>query len=222
VVVNAIDGYRLWSSSYDHDANPIVALERRVVAERLPPLRGRTVLDLATGTGYWLHHARSQGARAFGLDLSMAMLVKNAAMPLAKTRLICADMNALPIKDGFADVAICSLALGYIDSLVKAFGELARVAKVIIITDLHERAIQAGWQRSFEVNGASYQIRQFGHSIRELDLEAEAVGLRIQWRMESHIGEQERPIFAAAGREHAFDRVCRIPAILSTCWMRIC
>jgi ubiquinone/menaquinone biosynthesis C-methylase UbiE len=222
VVVNAIEGYRLWSASYDRDANPIVALERRVVGERLPPLYGRTLLDVATGTGYWLNYARSQGAQAFGIDLSIEMLAQNAAKPLARNRLICADMSCLPIKDGVADVAICSLAVGYVESVVKLFRELARTAKTIIVTDLHERAVQAGWQRGFSVHGARYQIRQFGHSTRELDHEAHTAGLQIQWRTESRVGEPERPLFADAGREHAFNQVSRIPAILSTCWARAC
>ena len=51
VLVDVQEGYRLWSGTYDRDPNPVLALERRVIRERLGPLSGRCVLDIATGTG---------------------------------------------------------------------------------------------------------------------------------------------------------------------------
>ena len=56
--VTVKDAYRFWSVSYDDDPNPILALERRVIRERLGALSGKCVLDVATGTGYWLAHAK--------------------------------------------------------------------------------------------------------------------------------------------------------------------
>src|SRR5579859_3536147 len=129
VLVDVQEGYRLWSASYDHDANPIVALERRVIRGRLGILPGRRLLDVATGTGYWLTYALSQGARAFGLDLSPEMLRQAANKPGLANRLVRADMNVLPLKDSAADVAVCSLAVGYLSSIRDLFRELARVSK---------------------------------------------------------------------------------------------
>jgi ubiquinone/menaquinone biosynthesis C-methylase UbiE len=224
VLVSAQDGYRLWSRSYDRDPNPVVALERRVLRERLGPLSGRSFLDVATGTGYWMNYARLRGARAFGIDLSSEMLSEAASKPGLRKCLIRADMNALPLGDGVADIAVCSLALGYVPSLANLFRELARVAAHIsgrvIVTDLHERAVQAGWQRCFTVQGLAYQIEHFEHTTRELDEAAKASGLRIDWRVASYIGEPEREFFVRAGREHAFAEASRVPAILSTCWIR--
>jgi len=220
VLVSVREGYRLWSLSYDRDPNPVVALERRVVRERLGQLSGRCFLDVATGTGYWLNYARSRGARAYGVDVSAEMLSEAASKPGLKERLIRADMSMLPLKDAVADVAVCSLALGYVPSAGNLFRELARVSRRVIVSDLHEGAIQAGWRRCFEVEGDRYQIEHFEHTARELDEAADGSGFRINWRVTSYIGEPEREIFVRSGREHAFAEASRVPAILSTCWTR--
>jgi 2-polyprenyl-3-methyl-5-hydroxy-6-metoxy-1,4-benzoquinol methylase len=168
VLVSVQEGYRLWSRSYDGDLNPVVALARRVGRGRLGPLSGRCFLDVATGTGYWLNYARSRGARAYGVDLSPEMLLEAASKPSLKERLICADMSVLPLKNEAADIAVCSLALGYVPSVRDLFRELARVAKRasgrVIVSDLHELAIQAGWRWCFKVQGREYQIEQFHHT----------------------------------------------------------
>jgi malonyl-CoA O-methyltransferase len=220
MLVSVQEGYRLWSSSYDHESNALLALERRVIGERLSPLAGRCLLDIATGTGYWLRHALSRGARAFGLDLSAEMLAKAAGKPGLRPHLIRADMNVLPLKDSVADVAVCSLAVGYLPSVTNLFRELSRVSQSVIISDLHECAVQAGWQRCFEVAGRRYEIEQFEHSAEELDSAANDSGFRLNWRLASFIGEPEREIFIRNGREYAFEKVCRVPAILSTCWIQ--
>src|ERR1700722_11384821 len=128
-LLQAVDAYRLWAPSYDGDPNPILALERRVIAERLTSLPGRCVLDIGTGTGYWLEHARSLGARAFGIDLSAEMLSKAAKKRGLRGKLIRADMNRLPVRDNVADIAICSMAIGYLPALASLFRELARVSR---------------------------------------------------------------------------------------------
>ena len=220
MLVGVQEGYRLWSESYDCDPNPVLALERRVMGERLGQLSGRCFLDIATGTGYWLNYARSRGARAFGLDRSAEMLAAAAQKPGLSNHLIRADMNRLPLPDASADIAVCSLAVGYVASAGILFRELARVSRTVIVSDLHQHAVQAGWRRSFKVEGRRYHIEQFAHTAEELDAAAEASGFRIDWRVASHLGEPERDIFVRAGREHAFAEACRVPAILSSSWTR--
>jgi len=134
--------------------------------------------------------------------------------------LIRGDMKVLPLKDAVADVAICSLAVGYLPSIRNLFGELARVARRVIVSDLHEIAVQAGWRRCFEVAGCRYEIQHYQHSVAELDEMARSAGLRLDWRVASRLDEPERPFFIQAGREHAFETASQIPAILSTCWSK--
>jgi ubiquinone/menaquinone biosynthesis C-methylase UbiE len=214
------DAYRLWSGTYDNDLNPIAALEHRIIREHLHPLSGRRVLDIGTGTGYWLAHAQSQGARAYGIDLSAEMLSEAAKKPGLRNRLIRADIARLPVADESADIAICSLAIGYVASVANLFRELARVSQRVVVSDLHEEAMNAGWRRCFEMAGRSWEIDNFPHTTRDLDKAASDSGLRIEWRFVAHLGEPEREIFVRAAREHAFADACSIPALLATCWVR--
>jgi ubiquinone/menaquinone biosynthesis C-methylase UbiE len=220
VAVSAQEGFRLWSESYDFDLNPLLALERRILAPRLPPLRERCIVDIATGTGYWLYYARSCGARAFGLDLSAEMLARASEKPGLRGYLVRADMSSLPFHDSFADVAICSLALGYVRPIEKLFREMARVARTVIVSDLHEDAVQAGWRRSFQAEGRHYEIEQFPHPPEEVDKAAKNSGLAEKWRVAAHFGEPERDIFVREGRVWAFAGAARIPAIRCACWTR--
>ena len=167
-----------------------------------------------------MEFALARGARAFGIDLSAEMLAEAARKPGLREHLIRGDMKALPLKDAAADLAVCSLAVGYLPSIRTLFREWARVARRIIVSDLHEFAVQAGWRRCFQVAGRRYEIEQYEHPVQELDEVAQHAGLRIEWRVASRLGEPERPFFVQAGREHAFDAATQIPAVLSTCWVR--
>ena len=60
------EGYDRWSAVYDHDANPLQALEEPRVREALGDPRGREVLDLGCGTGRhtaWLVEACARTER---------------------------------------------------------------------------------------------------------------------------------------------------------------
>jgi SAM-dependent methyltransferase len=218
--VRTEDAYRLWSVTYDDDPNPILALERRVLRERLGAVSGRCLLDIGTGTGYWHAYAQTSGAHAFGLDLSEEMLAIAVRKDGLRNHLIRADMNCLPVRDGMADVAICSMAIGYIPELKDLLRELARVSRRVIVSDLHPAAVEAGWKRGFVAAGDRYEIEQFVHTAAELDTAAAVAGLRLDWRLAAHLGEPEREIFARAGRAHAFAAACDIPALLATSWVR--
>src|SRR5690349_716874 len=91
-LVGASEGYRLWSATYDRDPNPILALERGVIAERLGPLSGRCLIDIGAGTGYWPAYAQAHGARAYAVDICEAMLRQATAKPGLRGCLVLADM----------------------------------------------------------------------------------------------------------------------------------
>jgi len=213
-------GYRLWAPAYDSEPNPLVALEERVLRQSLLFGPGMRVLDLATGTGRWLAHVRSHGAQAFGVDLSAEMLEQASRKPHARGRLIRATLSALPVRDDFADVAICSFALGYIPSPETAFREMARTSRRIIVSDLHPEAVGAGWRRTLRKGGTKYEIANWSHSSKLLDKCAGEAGLSLCWRREERFGAAEFEIFEQAAKRETFDAACRIPAILISCWAR--
>jgi SAM-dependent methyltransferase len=212
--------YRIWAGTYDRDANPLVALEQRVLRERLDLTAGERVLDLATGTGRWLQYVVSRGIRGFGMDVCAEMLAVAARKPGLVRRLINADLCALPFADDSAGVAICSFALGYVDRLDTAFGEMARVARRIFISDLHPDAARAGWVRSFRAGSGKYEIEHHRHSRARIESCARAANLAPLWTVEAAFGQQERDIFERAGKGTAFEVMRHAPAILVSAWVR--
>jgi SAM-dependent methyltransferase len=211
MVVSAIEGHRIWSREYDETPNAILALEMRVLAPRLGILAGRTICDAGSGTGRWMKWASSEGARVFGFDACREMILES---PLQK-RTVQADVCRIPLRDNAVDIAICSFVLGYLPSPRAALGELARVARCVIVSDLHPDGITRGWTRSFRAGGERYEMTHHHHSIGQLDAAAEAVRLIPAWRIEPPFGEPEREIFRRAGK-HADG----LPAILITAWNR--
>lgn len=130
LIVSADYGYNLWAQSYDHELNPLLALEERVLIPILPDLRGSRVLDLACGTGRWLGTLLRLGASSgIGIDCSYAMLAAVGTKPLLRRRLVRADALALPLGDAAADLIVCSFALGHFREVRGLAAEVARVAR---------------------------------------------------------------------------------------------
>jgi Methyltransferase domain len=217
--ISAQAAYRLWAGTYDRDPNPLVALEHRVLSERLGLIPGERMMDLATGTGRWLEYGLSQGVRATGVDLCAEMLAVAATKRRVRGRLACADVCALPFASQSVDVAVCSFALGYIDRLDLAFREMARIARRIITSDLHPEAVRAGWVRSFRSGSGSYEIEHHDHLWARIETCAGAAGLRPSWKLDASFGEQERVLFECAGKGEAFSAARRVPAVLISAWV---
>ena len=219
MLLTAAEGYQIWSDHYDSDPNPLLALESRILAPRLGSLNGRTVLDVATGTGRWMSYVASRGARPIGLDISARMLCVAARKPDICGCLVLGDARSLPFRSGSVDLAICSFALSYLPSSTAAFSEMARVARRIIISDLHPEAMMAGWTRSFRSDGQSWQIEHFNHGLADLDRVAKAAGMRLQWTAEAAFDLPELPLFEIAGKRNMFNEVSRTPAVFATSWV---
>ena len=68
-------GYDRWASIYDHDLNPLPALEEPVFRAAVGDVRGLSVVDLGCGTGrhaIWL----AGGAAVIAIDFSEGMLAE--------------------------------------------------------------------------------------------------------------------------------------------------
>src|SRR5690349_9028680 len=72
----SVDAYELWAQSYPATAhNTLMSIEQTAMLELLPDLTGKTVLDLACGTGRYGKIALEHGAKSvLGFDNSHAML----------------------------------------------------------------------------------------------------------------------------------------------------
>ena len=85
-----------------------------------PP--GARVLDAGCGTGALA--ALAPGWEITGVDAAEGMC-RAASYPLV----INADIAALPLRDGYFDAAVCSMALQWVNSAGAALGELRRVVR---------------------------------------------------------------------------------------------
>ncbi|HVW11370.1 MAG TPA: class I SAM-dependent methyltransferase [Bryobacteraceae bacterium] len=220
MTLTAAQGYEIWSECYDSDPNPLLVLESRALLPRLGNLARKTVIDAATGTGRWLSIAAAMGANAYGLDFSPAMLAIAARKPGLRGRLIQGDLRALPFRSGFADLVICSFALSYLPFATGAFGELARVAHRVIVSDMHPAAMLRGWKRSFHRAGKTWSIDHYYHHRADFDRTARAAGLKLEWTIEAAFDLPELGHFEASGKRHLFDDAIRTPALFAACWRR--
>jgi len=94
----------------------------------LPDLRGRSVLDLGCGYGWFCRWARENGAaRVLGIDVSEKMLARAAATTtdpaITYTR---ADMERLHLSAASFDLAYSSLAVHYIADLDVLLAQIHR------------------------------------------------------------------------------------------------
>ena len=218
--LSAVEGYRRWAPSYDETANPVLALEERILEPLLRVGPGMRVLDAACGTGRWAERLARRGVYVWGIDLSPEMLAQASLKGEIANQCLAGDIRALPFREGFFDVALCSFALSYLPDIGKAVTEFARVARTVVVTDLHPEAMRRGWTRSFRDAGQTWQIDSFPYEVKQLEKAAADAGLVLDARVDARFGEPEREIFRAAGKERLFPTVSQCPAILITKWTR--
>ncbi len=180
--------------AYDIEANPLLALEERILGPILPDMRGLTVADIGAGTGRWLRRIRA--GKCVAIDTSPAMLSR-APGPRA-----IADAAMIPLCDASFDVVLCTFTLGYAPH---CFPELARITRrTLIVTDVHP---ERDWTRLAEHH--PYSIRDLTHPSLT----------RTHFR-EPHIAEPERVHFAA--KPHLYEPSREHPAIFIAIWTKKC
>jgi hypothetical protein len=220
MLVHPLEGHRLWSAVYDAQPNPILALETRMLRHHIATVGDGAFLDVAAGTGRWMRIAQSCGARVFGVDLCTEMLQCAARKPGLAGHLAVADACELPLRSSSIDLAVCSFAFAYLSEPRAAMHEMARVARSVIISDLHPKTRVAGWTRGFRVAGDRYELEHRPCSERDMQRYACEAGLVEEWKVEAYFGEPERELFFSAGKEQLFRELQRIPAVLISGWRR--
>jgi len=77
--VTTVDGYRIWSATYDQPGNGIFAYEEPFVHEIIDPLAPGAAVDAAWGTGRYAEYLTAQGHQVVGADSSPEMLTRARA-----------------------------------------------------------------------------------------------------------------------------------------------
>ena len=125
------DRYDRWALVYDHDANPLPALEEPHVRRALGDVRGCHVLDLGCGTGRHTAWLAQAGARVTAVDFSEKMLEQaRCKVPGEDVRFFVHDLHEpLPIEAASFDAVVSGLVLEHLRDLDGFFGEVHRVLR---------------------------------------------------------------------------------------------
>ncbi len=207
--------YALWAADYPPTAhNPLMQAEERAMLALLPgDLGGICVLDAGCGSGRFLLHARRRGAQQLvGVDLSAEMLARAIGIggrgsgigeaapdprPLTPDPwLVQASLDAIPLRDGWADLTICGLTLGHIDDLRAPLAELRRVTRPggrILCSDFHPIGQELGWRREFSAEGQIYAVRHTWHQIASWQDAADTLGLQVVQMLEPRLDPADIP-----------------------------
>lgn len=124
-------GYDRWSAIYDHDRNPLPALEERHVRALIGGIDGQAVLDLGCGTGRHAIWLSESGASVTAVDFSEGMLREARQKAGAgKIRFVAHDLHqSLPFPDGSFDLLVSGLVLEHLRDLPAFFREAHRVLR---------------------------------------------------------------------------------------------
>jgi ubiquinone/menaquinone biosynthesis C-methylase UbiE len=179
-------GYDRWSAVYDHDANPLQALEGPVVRRAVGDPRGLSVLDMGCGTGrhaLWLAEA---GASVTAVDFSEGMLAQARLKPgVATVRFLTHDLHQpLPFPSGTFDLVVSGLVLEHLRDLDLFFGEARRVLKPggrAVVSAMHPAMFLRGSQARFTdpVSGELVQPGSIAHPIGAFVMSAVRAGFAL-------------------------------------------
>jgi ubiquinone/menaquinone biosynthesis C-methylase UbiE len=182
----AREGYDRWASIYDHDANPLQALEEPHVRELLGDVRGLSVLDLGCGTGRHTLWPAAQGADVTAVDFSEGMLAEARRKPGADAvRFVAHDLHEpLPFADATFDRVVSGLVLEHLHDLGGFFREAHRVLKpggVAVVSGMHPAMMLRGTQARFTdpATGDLVRPRSLPHRLSDFVMAAVRAGFRL-------------------------------------------
>lgn len=212
------EGCRLWANRYDHEPNPMLSLERRILEPLLPPLADLDVIDLGCGTGRWLRILQAAGARRMlGVDFSPEMLGVANSKLAGTADLVCADCGSVSLEANSADVIVANFVLSYVEDvghLVETASRALRPGGSLFITDIHpETAANLKWRRGGRGETEFHEIRTQQRSIDEIISVCEKANLYAALVLEPGFGNEERRIFEKNGKQEYFHQIRELPAI---------
>ena len=183
-------GYDRWAAVYDHDLNPLQALEEPYVRDALGDIAGLGVLDMGCGTGRHALWCAEQGANVTAVDFSAGMLAAAREKPFAdRVNFLQLDLHErLPFDSTQFDAVVSGLVLEHIRDLDLFFAEARRVLKPqgrAVISAMHPAMFLRGSQARFTDpdSGELVQPGSIVHTISDFvmaavraDFQIEAIG----------------------------------------------
>ena len=179
-------GYDRWAAVYDHDANPLQALEEPVLRGAVGDPRGLTVLDLGCGTGRHSVWLAESGASVTAVDFSEGMLTEARRKPGAATvRFLTHDLHhPLPFRAEAFDLVVSGLVLEHLQDLDLFFAEAHRVLKPggrAVVSAMHPAMFLRGSQARFTdpATGELVQPGSIAHPIGAFVMSAVRAGFAL-------------------------------------------
>ena len=179
-------GYDRWALVYDHDANPLPALEEPIVKQAVGEVRNQAVLDLGCGTGRHAVWLAAAGARVTALDFSEGMLAEARRKAATTAIEFCVhDLSTrLPFADETFALVISGLVLEHLSDLSAFFDEAHRVLRAdgrAVVSAMHPAMSLRGSQARFTdpASGEIVQPGGFSHRMGDLVMAALCAGFRL-------------------------------------------
>jgi malonyl-CoA O-methyltransferase len=194
-------GYDGWAAIYDHDTNPLPALEEPLVRAAIGDARDLAVLDLGCGTGRHALWLAAAGATVTAVDFSEKMLAEARRKPGSTAiRFLAHDLaEPLPFPAGAFDLVVSGLVLEHLRDLDAFFGEVRRVLRAdgrAVVSAMHPAMLLRRSQARYTdpESGEKIQPGSFPHRLGDFVMAA----VRARFRLE-RIGEHAPDAgFAAA------------------------
>jgi len=137
--VGTVEGYRVWSRTYDRPGNGLFGYEEPIMHAILDPLPPGVALDAACGTGRYAEYLAARGHRVIGVDGSVDML-DHARARVPQAEFHHAELHRLPLPDDHVDLVVCALAFSHLPDLRPVISEFARLLRPgghLVISDVH-------------------------------------------------------------------------------------
>jgi len=127
----------------------LASSQEAVIGRFLEPVRGRTILDVGTGTGRAAIALARRGAIVTGVDASQEMLAvarTRAVEQQAEVTFVHGDAHGLAFDDRSFDAVVCLRVLMHTPDWRQSLGELCRVARHRVVFDYPALASAAAIQ----------------------------------------------------------------------------
>ena len=179
-------GYDRWAEIYDHELNPLVALEEPMVRRATGDVSGLAVLDLGCGTGRHALWLAAAGASVTAVDFSEGMLSEARGKPGATAvRFLAHDLHQpLPFEPAAFDRVVSGLVLEHLRDLRFVFDEARRVLKPggrAVVSAMHPAMFLKGVAARFTdpATGEKIQPGSVSHSLGDFVMAAVGAGFTL-------------------------------------------
>jgi SAM-dependent methyltransferase len=198
--IDTVDGYRVWSKTYDEPRNGLFDFEEPAVREILDAQQPGVAVDAACGTGRYAEYLAARVHQVIGVDSSPDMLARARAR-VPKAEFHPGDLHQLPLADDSADVVVCALALAHVPALAPVLAEFARVLRPgghLVISDLHPESVSMGSIPSvLGPGGRPARLATHRHLVGDYLRAALSSGLQVRRCEECHLPAGPAPATAS-------------------------